>query len=88
MGIQPETAKEDHEAENRGRKARPRAAKTGSQKKNKKQNTPEKGIYRTAFTEPRIFKHRAVFTGKRRQDERVAPGGLGPGPAGGLKKER
>ena len=63
----------------------PRAARTGSQKKNKKQNTPEKGICRTAFTEPSIFKHRAVFTGKRRQDERVAPG-LGPGPAGGLKE--
>ena len=85
MGIQLETATENQEAKKRGRKARPRAAKTGSQKKNKKQNTPEKGICRTAFTEPSIFKHRAVFTGKRRQGERVAPG-LGPGPAGGLKE--
>ena len=85
MGIQLETATENQEAKKRGRKARPRAAKTGSQKKNKKQNTPEKGICRTAFIEPSIFKHRAVFTGKRRQGERVAPG-LGPGPAGGLKE--
>ena len=89
MGIQPETDTEKQEAPKRGRKARPRTAKTGSQKKNKrgggKQNTPEMGICRTAFTEPSIFKHRAVFTGKRRQDERVAPApGLGPGPTGGL----
>ena len=49
---------------------------------NSKCPTTRATIDRTAFTEPSIFKHGAVFTGRRRKEERVAPG-LGPGPAGG-----
>ena len=56
-----------------------------TKKQGTKQKGPREGIYREAFTEPSIFKSRALFTGRRRQSERVAPG-LGPGPAGGLKE--
>jgi hypothetical protein len=55
MGIQPETATENQEAKKRGRKARPRAAKTGSQKKNSKSRIHPKRAYVEQPSQNRAF---------------------------------
>ena len=80
------------EARSRGTHNRKTRTAVAHSKARRQQNITQQraaqvGNQRTAFSEPSVFAYRAMSTGRRRQSERAAPG-LGPGPAGGVVKER